>query len=96
MIGGLKDDSTVAAVWRWLTAEETESGLVAADVLAVRWWLEERWFRVVCQLVKMAVVCQSVGNSSQPEHFQRSLKIMICCVDFLHLAVAEATSLFSM
>ena len=33
----------MAAVWRQLTAEEVEAGLVAADVLAVRWYsLEER------------------------------------------------------
>ena len=30
--------STVAAVWRQLTAEEAEGRLVAADVLAVRQW----------------------------------------------------------
>ena len=32
-----------------------------------------------------AVVCQSVGSSSQSEDFQRSLKVLICCVDFLLL-----------
>ena len=31
------------AAWGWLTAGEAEPGLVAADVLAVRWWLEVRW-----------------------------------------------------
>ena len=30
--------STTAAVWHRLTTEEAETGLVAADVLAVRWW----------------------------------------------------------
>ena len=33
----------MAAVWCWLTAEEAEAGLAAADVLTVRlWWLKER------------------------------------------------------
>ena len=38
-----------------------------------------------CQLVKTAVVCQSVGSSSQIEDFQRSLWVLMCCADFLHL-----------
>ena len=76
--------STAAAVWCWLTAEEVEDGVVAADVLAVR-WLEERWLMLECQLVNTAVVCKSVGSSSQTEDFQRSLKVPICCVDFLRL-----------
>ena len=38
----LGSGSTVTAVWRWLTSEEAEAGLVDADVPAVRqWWLEE-------------------------------------------------------
>ena len=54
--------STMAAAWYWLIAE---AGLVAADVLAVRWWwLEERWLVLACQLMKTAAVCQSVGSSS--------------------------------
>ena len=61
----LGSGSTVAAVWHWLTGEEAEAGLVAADVLTVRpWWLEERRLVLACQLVKTAVVCQSVGSSS--------------------------------
>ena len=28
-------------------------------------------------------VCQSVGSSSQIGVFRRSLKVLICCVDFL-------------
>ena len=49
--------STGTAVWLRLTAEEAEAGLVAADVLAVRWlWLEERRLVVACQLVKITVV----------------------------------------
>ena len=35
--------------------EEAEAGLVAANVLAVRWWLEERQLVVVGQVVKTAV-----------------------------------------
>ena len=62
-----------------MSAEKAEAGLVAADVLVVRWWLEVR------PLVKTAVVCQSDGSSSQIEDFQRSLKVLIYCVDFLRL-----------
>ena len=37
---------------------------MAADVPAVQWWwLEKRWLVVASQLVKMTVVCQSVGSS---------------------------------
>ena len=39
--------------------EEAEAGLVAADVLTMRWWLEERQLVVVGQ-----AVCQSIGSSS--------------------------------
>ena len=64
--------------------EEVEAGLEAADVLAVGlWWLEERWLVVVSQLVKMAAVCQSVGRSSQIDDFRSSLRVLICCADFL-------------
>ena len=53
----------------WLTVEETEAGLLTADVLAVRQcWLEERWLLLMCQLVKTVLVCQSV-SSSQTEDF---------------------------
>ena len=41
------------------------AGLVVADVLAVRWWLEERQLVVAGWVVKTAVVCQYVGSSSQ-------------------------------
>ena len=34
---------------------------------------------------EMVMVCQSVGSSSQTEDFQRSLKVLICCVGFLQL-----------
>ena len=44
--------STAAAVWRQLTTEKTEAGLVA-----VWWWLEECRLVITCQLVKTAVVC---------------------------------------
>ena len=80
------DSGSTAAVWRRLTAEEMEAGLVAADVLAVRQlWLEDRQLVLACWLVKTAVVCQSVGSSSQTEDFRRSLEVLICCVDFLCL-----------
>ena len=56
--------------------------LVAADVLAVWWrWLEERQLVLVCQLMKMVVVCQSAGRSSQ----LKSLKVLICYAGFLRL-----------
>ena len=65
---------------------EAETGLVVADVLAVqRWWLKKRRLMVVCQVVKMAAVCQSVGSSSQVEDLQRSLRVLIYCVGFLCL-----------
>ena len=44
--------STAAVVWHLLTVEEAETKLVAAEVLAVQWWLEERWLVVACQVVK--------------------------------------------
>ena len=61
--------------------KEAEAGLVAADVLAVwHWWLEERWLVVVCWVVKTAVVCQSVGSSSQIRIFMKKLESpdMLC------------------
>ena len=62
--------STAAPVWCWLTEEETEAGLVAANVLAVRrWWLEERLLVLVCWLVKMATMFQSVCSTSKSEDF---------------------------
>ena len=33
----------------------------------------------------MCVVCRSVGSSSLTVDFKRSLKVLICCVDFLRL-----------
>ena len=76
----------MAAVWHQLTAEEAEDGLLIADVLAVRrWWLEERQLVLVCPQVKTVAVCQSVGSSLQTEDFQRSFKVLICCVGFLDL-----------
>ena len=75
----------MAAVWRRLTVE-VKVEVVAADVLAVsQSWLEEGRHVLVCRLVKTAVVCQSVGSSSQIEDLRRSLKVLICCVDFLRL-----------
>ena len=44
--------TAAAAAWDRLAAGETEAGLVAADVLAVRWWLEERWLVGACPVVK--------------------------------------------
>ena len=76
----------MADVWGQLTTEEAEAGFVAADVLAVwRWWLEETWLVLVCQLVKTAAVCQSACSSSQTENFLRSLKVLTCCAGLLHL-----------
>ena len=40
---------------------------------------------VARQLDKMATVCQSVGSSSETEDLRRSLRVLICCVDFLRL-----------
>ena len=76
----------MAAVWHQLTVEEAEAGLVVADVLVVRqWWLERRMLVVACQLVKTAAVCRSTGSSALRVYFRRSLKVLICCVDFLCL-----------
>ena len=79
--------STAPAVWCRLTAEETEAVLAEADVLAAQWWLEKR--RCTCvvtgQVVKATAVCQSVGSSSLTVNSQRSLRVLICCIDFLHL-----------
>ena len=69
---GKYSGSTAAAVWCRLTAEEAEAGLVAADVLAVWWWLEERWLVGAGRVVKTVVVCQSVGISSLIVDSQRS------------------------
>ena len=53
-----------------MLADCVGGGGQAADVLAVRqWWLEERQLVLMCQLVKMVAVCQSVGSSSQTEDF---------------------------
>ena len=82
-IGGKCRGST-AAVWHRLTAKEAEAGLVASAV-APRWWLKERWFVVVCQVVKRTVVCQSVASSALKVDRQRILRVLICCVDFLCL-----------
>ena len=61
MTGGKCGSSTATAVWRQLTAEEGEDGLVAVYVLAVRWWLEGSWLMVARLVVKM--VCHSIGSS---------------------------------
>ena len=64
--------------------DEVETGLLI--FLAVRQWvLAERQLVVVCPVIKMAAACQSVGCSSQTEDFQRSLRALIWCVDFLCL-----------
>ena len=76
----------MASVCRWLTLKESEPGLVAADVLAVRqWWLQERRMVLACWLVEMAAVCQSVGSSSQIENFLRIFRALICCVGLFRL-----------
>ena len=56
----------MAAVWRRLTVGEAEPALVAADVLAVRWWCVS-W-------LKMVVVCQSVGSSYRLKISEEALK----------------------
>ena len=50
------------------------AGPEAADVLAVRRLVLAYW------LMKTAVVGQSVASSSQTEDFQRSLKVLVCCI----------------
>ena len=47
--------------------------------------MKERQHIVASSAVKMAAVCQSVGSSSLTVDFQRSLRVLICCVDFLCL-----------
>ena len=57
--------------------------LVAVDAPMVWWgWLEERRLVLVCWMVKTDAVC-----------YQRSLKILLYSLDFLHLSqsVAEST-----
>ena len=49
--------------WHQVTVQEVEAGLVAADVVAVQWCLEERQLVVAGQLVKMGVVCGSFGST---------------------------------
>ena len=48
------------AAYGGLAAGEAEAGLVAADVLAAQWWLEEKQLMAACHLVKMwvEVLCQ--------------------------------------
>ena len=58
--------STAVGVWHCLNVEEAKAGLVVAN-LVKQWWLEERRLLLVCQLVKMAAVCQSGRSSSQTE-----------------------------
>ena len=73
-----------------LASEEVEAGLVADDVFSVRhWWVEERRLVLVCRLVTIVVVCQSVDSSSQTEDFQRSIKVLIYCVAFLCLELRQ-------
>ena len=57
---------TAASVYCWLTAGEAETGLAAAD-LAVWLWLKERRHVGAGQVVKTAVLCQSVGSSLRLE-----------------------------
>ena len=54
---------SAAAAWGRLTAGEAEAGLVAADVLAVWRWFEERRHVDASYLVKTVAVCQSPGSS---------------------------------
>ena len=58
---------------------------MATDVLAVRLLWVERQLVVACQLVKMVAVCQSAGSIALRVYFQRSLRVLICCVEFLCL-----------
>ena len=68
--------STSTVVWHWLTA----SGLEAADVLAVRQWLEERELLVACLLEQTAEVCPSAGSSALRVCFPKKLESpdMLC------------------
>ena len=61
------------------------AGLAAAAAVPAQWWLEERWHVVVGHVVKTAAVCQSVGCETLTVDSQRSLRVLICCVDFLYL-----------
>ena len=44
------------AAWAQMTAGEAGAGLAAAEVLAVQWWLKERWCVDVGHLVKRVEV----------------------------------------
>ena len=65
--------------------EEAGARLVATNILPVHRWLEERLLIVTGWVAELAVVCLSVGSLSEIEDSQRSLRILICCVDFLRL-----------
>ena len=59
---------------------------MAPDTLTVwPWWLEEMLVVLACWLGKTAAECLSTGNSSQIEDFQRNLRVLICCHEYLHL-----------
>ena len=81
-IGGKCSGSTAAAVLCQRSVEE--AGLVSADVLLVV-VVGGKVAMVASWVVKTAAVCQSVDSSSQIEDFQRSLRLLICFVDFLRL-----------
>ena len=62
---------------------------MAADVPAMRRLWEERWLVLACELVKMAVLCQSVGSSSQARFLKKLENPDMFC--WLSSPVAEAT-----
>ena len=55
VLKGNCNGSTVAPVFRLLTSDEAEAGLLTADILAVQWWLlKKRQLVLACRLVKTA------------------------------------------
>ena len=53
---------------------------MAADALAMQWWLEESLLVVACWLVKTATVCQSVGSPSQSKLHLSFVKVSAAVV----------------
>ena len=45
--------------------------------------VERRWLVVACELVRTSAVCRSAASSAMSVYFQRRLRVLICCVDFL-------------
>ena len=54
---------STAAAWAWMTVGEAQTGLAAAEALAVQWWFEERRHVDAGHLVKTVEVYHSAFSS---------------------------------